>query len=134
MEMECDLLISDLKNPKTIGQMKEGIEHVSDGSSTYCGGVLKLGFKKAFELKKRERGVLLRCFNSNCGRHNNPFQYSTVGSNIYCPHCIQNNGYGYDSYGNYVSRSTRYYFQCVGCGYQRTGGYASCQSCGKRFL
>ena len=35
--------------------MKENIRKISDGSSPHCAGVLKLGFKKAFELKRMER-------------------------------------------------------------------------------
>ena len=114
--MECDLLISNFKNPKTVALMQESIGHISDGSSSHCASALKLGFKKAFELKKRESGVLLRCSNYNCGWYSNPVPYSSVGSNIYCPQCRRNR-----------------YMQCVGCGYQRTSNYVSCQSCGKKF-
>ncbi|KAF9647695.1 hypothetical protein BDM02DRAFT_3116678 [Thelephora ganbajun] len=123
VEMQCELLISNFQDPKTIALMGENIGRVSDGSSSHCGGALKLGLKKAFELKKKKRpppGVLLRCSNGNCGWHNNPVTYSSVGTNTYCPNCRY-------SYGSY-------YMQCVGCGYQRTSNYASCQSCGKTFI
>ena len=123
MEMECELLVSKFKDPKTIGLVKEKIKNISDGSLSHCAGALKLGLKEAFELKKKKRqppGVLLRCTNYSCGWMNTPVSYSSVGSNTYCPNCQY-------SYGSY-------YMQCVGCGYNRTSNYASCQSCGKRFI
>ncbi|KAF9650018.1 hypothetical protein BDM02DRAFT_3128015 [Thelephora ganbajun] len=55
MEMQCELLISNLRDQKTIRLVKENIGHISDGSSSHCGGALKLGLKKAFELKKKKR-------------------------------------------------------------------------------
>ena len=116
MEMECELLISNFKNPKTIGHLKEKIGYISDGSSPHCAGALKLGLKKAIEHKKRERGVLLRCRNYSCGWHHSPVSYSSVGSNTHCLSC-----------GTYCT-------QCTGCGYDRTSNYTSCQSCGKRFM
>ena len=122
MEMECELLTSNFRDPKTIALVKETIGHFSDGSSTHCASALKLGLKKAFELKKKKRqppGVLLRCSRGGCARNTNPVSYSTNGSNIYCPNCQYN-------YGNY-------YMQCTGCSYARTSSYTSCQSCGKRF-
>jgi len=134
MEMQCDLLISNLKNPKVITLMKENIEHVSDGSSSYCGGALKLGFKKAFELKKQERIVLLRCSNPSCGWYTNPVPYSSVGAQVYCPQCSYNNSNYYSDYDYGYRNNTRYYMQCVGCGYQRTSNFISCQRCRKKFL
>ena len=119
MEMECDLLISKFKDPKTIGLVKEKIGHMSDGSSSHCAGVLKLGLKKAFELKKQKNCVLLRCSRNGCAKYTTPISYSANGSNIYCPDCRR--------YGNY-------YMQCTGCSYARTSNYTSCQSCGKKFL
>jgi len=44
MEMQCDLLISDFRNPTMITLMQENIGHISDGSSSHCAGALKLGF------------------------------------------------------------------------------------------
>lgn len=120
MEMECDLLISDLKDPKTIGLVKDTIERISDGSSSHCAGALKLGFKKAFELKKQQMGVLLRCTRNGCAKRTNPVRYSSVGSHTYCQDCEYN-------YGGY-------YMQCVGCSKNRTGNYTSCQCCGKKFM
>ena len=121
--MECELLISNFKDPKTIALVKENIGHISDGSSPHCAGALKLGLKKAFELKKQKRqppGVLLRCSRYGCARNTTPVSYSVIGSNVYCQDCQYNYG--------------TYYMQCVGCSYNRTGGYTSCQSCGKRFI
>jgi len=122
MEMQCDLLISNLKGPKTIVLMKENIKHVSDGSSPHCGGALKLGFKKAFELKKQEGGVLLRCPNSGCEWHKWPVSCSTLGSSTLCQRCGSNN------------RKKRL-MECAGCKSARAKNYAdSCEGCGKWFL
>ncbi|KAF9650020.1 hypothetical protein BDM02DRAFT_3128017 [Thelephora ganbajun] len=124
MEMQCELLISSFRDPKTIGLVKENIGHISDGSSSHCGGALKLGLKKAFELKKRKRqppSVLLRCSNTSCSRYKNPVSYSSIGPNYYCQACSDPD---WDSW----------YYQCVGCGHKRTSSYASCQSCGKKFI
>ena len=120
MEMECELLISNFKGPKTIALVKEKIGHFSDGSSSYCTGALKLGLKKAFKLN-RPPGVRLRCTYSSCAWYGSYVPSPSAGSGTYCQNCL-NYGYG--------SR----YLQCSGCGYNRTGGYASCQSCGKRFI
>jgi len=124
MDMQCDLLISDFRNPTTIASMQENIGRISDGSSPHCSGALNLGFEKAFELKKRQGCVLLRCSNHNCGWHENPVPCSSVGSSTYCPQCTTWNGYNGYKY---------YPIECAGCGYQRAGDYASCQSCGGRF-
>jgi len=118
MEMQCDLLISNFKNPKTIALVKEKIEHISDGSSPHCATALKLGFKKAFELKW---GVGLRCTYGSCQWYNNHLSYSSVGSNTYCQNCNRR------GWGNR-------YLRCAGCGYNRTSNYQSCQSCRKRFI
>ena len=117
-EMEFELLISNAKNPKTIALVKENIGHISDGSLSHCTGSLKLGLKKAFDLKKQKRqppGVKLRCYNSNCSWHRNHVSLSNVQSNCRCSNC--NN-----------------WMQCVGCGYNRTSNYTSCQNCAKRFI
>ena len=117
MEMEFELLISNSKDPKSIALVEENIGHISDGSSSHCAGALKLGFKKAFELKRQPPGVLLRCPISGCAKNTTPVSCLAVGSNAYC--------------NNHRS----YYMQCAGCSYNRTHvSYASCQSCGKRFL
>ena len=123
MDMECDLLISDFRNPTTIALMQENIGHISDGSSPHYAGALNLGFEKAFELKKREGYVLLRCSNSNCEWHKNPVPYSSFGSDTYCLQCAIYNRYEY----------IRHPIQCAGCGYQKTTSYGLCQGCGKMF-
>jgi len=54
-ELQCELLVSTFRGSNTIARMKENIGHISEGSSSYCAGALKLGLKKAFELKKKKR-------------------------------------------------------------------------------
>jgi hypothetical protein len=39
-----ELLISSLKNPKTIALMKEDLRNISDGLSPHCTAALKPGF------------------------------------------------------------------------------------------
>ena len=118
IEMQSELLISNFKDPKTIRLAKENIGRVSDGSSSHSGGAMKLGLKKAFELKKQQRklGALLRCSNASCAWYSNPVSYTSVPANAICGNCGS------------------HYMQCVGCNYQRNGNYTSCQSCGKNFL
>ena len=72
MEMECDLLISNFKNAKTIDLVNENIGRISGGSSSHSASALKLGLKKAFDLKKQSPGVKLRCSNGNCAWYSNP--------------------------------------------------------------
>jgi len=121
MEMECDLLVSTFRDPITIALVKENIERISDGSSPHRTGALKLGLKKAFELKKRQRGVLLQCTRNGCANNTTPASFSSIGSDTYCPGCR------YQGYGSQ-------YMQCTGCSNRRTGSYMSCQSCGKKFM
>ncbi|KAF9785437.1 hypothetical protein BJ322DRAFT_830823 [Thelephora terrestris] len=120
MEMESEIFIPNLKDPKLIGLVSDNIGRIADGSSPHGAGALKLGLKKAVESKKQSRGVLLRCPRNGCLWFNTPAAYASVGANIYCPYC-------YGVYGGY-------YLQCVGCSYQRTSSYASCQSCQKKFI
>ena len=118
--MQCDLLMSNSRDPRTITLVKGNIGHIFDGSLPNCADSLKLGLKKAFDLKKKERqppSVRVRCTNGTCSWYVNPPPYSSVGGNVYGPCC------GY-----------RYYLMCVGCGYTRTANFASCQSCGKSFI
>ena len=116
MEMQCDLLVPNLKNAKTIGLVKENVRHISDGSSPHCAGALNLVLDKAFEFKKQSRGVKLRCSWERCSGSKSPVSYSSVGPNTFCPQC--NNGC----------------MVCVGCGHVRYDDYSSCQGCGKRFI
>ena len=121
MEMQCDLLVSNFKDLKTIALVKENIGNVSDGSSSHSADALKLGLKMAFELK-RQNCARLRCSHGNCPWYNSHPSYSTVGPTIHCQSCIDR------GWGNR-------YLQCVSCGYQRTGtSYSSCQSCRKMFI
>ncbi|KAF9785406.1 hypothetical protein BJ322DRAFT_828555 [Thelephora terrestris] len=123
MGMEWELLIPKLGDPEKLALVKENVGLISSGSSSHCADTLKLGLKKAFELKKekRERPVKLRCSNSNCARHQDHPPYSSTAMNSpFCQHCFY-------SWGNY-------YLQCVSCGWDRTGSYSSCQGCGRRFI
>ena len=119
MEMESELLIPNLKDPRLVSLVSENIGRIADGSSSHCAGALKLGLKKGVEFKRQGKGMKLRCPRGGCARQINPVPYSSVGSTIYCLNCV-------NVYGNY-------YMQCVGCGYQRVGAYTSCQSCRKKF-
>ena len=120
MEMESELLIPNLKDPRLVSLVSENIGRIADGSSSHCAGALKLGLKKGVEFKRQNKGVKLRCPRTSCPRYTNPVPYSSLGSNVFCLSCV-------NAYGNY-------YMQCVGCGYQRTSTYTSCQSCRKRFV
>jgi len=55
MEMQSDLLVSKLGDPKTITTVKENIGHIFDEPNSHCADLLKLGLKKAFDLKKQKR-------------------------------------------------------------------------------
>jgi hypothetical protein len=121
MGMESELFIPNLNNPKLITLVRENIGRISNGSSSHCAGALTLGFEKAVELKKKSKGVLLRCSRNGCTRYNNPVFYSSVGVNIFCTLCAVTHA--------------NYYMACTGCGLQRVhGSYVSCQSCKKRFV
>ena len=52
MEIQCDLLVSNFNDQKTIALVKENIRQISHGSSSYRADALQLGLVKAFELKK----------------------------------------------------------------------------------
>ena len=122
MEMECELLISNFKNPKTIDLVNQNIGQISDGSSAHSAGALKLGLKKAFDRKKQKQqpppvGTMLLCASPNCAWNSGPgIPYSSIGSFVVCPEC------------------DAYYMKCVACGNHRRGNYASCQSCKKPFV
>ena len=119
--MECDILVANSKGRRTLSLVKQNIQLISDGSSPHCGDALKLGFEKALKRKKEKGSVKLRCTHGSCTWYSNHVSYSTIGTSAYyCQMCL-NRGWG--------SR----YFQCVGCGHNRTSNYTSCQSCKKRF-
>ena len=130
METQWDIVIANLKGPKTITFLKENIEDFSSGSSPYRADVLKLGLKKAFELKKKKTRapvppeVWLRCSNSGCEWHRTQAQVwrlADVGSDLFC-RSRSSQGWGNIDY-----------WQCTGCGFNRAGHYASCQGCGAKF-
>ena len=123
MEMECELLISKFKNPKTINLVNQNIEQISDGSSSHSAGALKLGLKKAFDLKKQKQqppppvGTKLLCASDSCAWNSGPgIPYSSIAPYLACPQC------------------DACYMKCVACGFIRTKSYTSCQSCKKPFL
>lgn len=115
MEMQCDLLISNLKNEKTIALVKENIRRISDGSSSHCAGALNLVLEKAVRSKKETMGVKLRCSYPSCAWNTRPVPYSFVEGSIYYCH-------------------SGWCLQCVGCGTNRNGNYSSCQGCGIKFI
>ena len=123
MEMQCELLVSNFKDPKTIAHMKENIRRISNGSSSHCTRALKLGFKKALDLKKKGNCVSLQCSYTGCAWYAGGVLYSglTARFDPYCQTCRGRAGW-------------KHYLQCVGCKSLRTISCASCQSCGKRFL
>ena len=120
MEMECDLLVSNFNNLKTVERMKENIRRISEGSSSHSAGALKLGLEKAFDL--RRNGAWLRCPYTACAWYTNYVSHSAIGQNALCQNCCDN-GWG------------KRYLQCSGCGNNRTSNkLKSCQSCKKNFL
>ena len=123
MEMECELLISQFKDSKTIELVNQNIGQISGGSSSHSAGALKLGLKKAFDLKKQKQqppppvGGSLLCTSPNCAWNSGPgIPYSSIGLNVACTNC------------------NSYYMKCIACGTARAGNYASCRSCNKSFV
>ena len=121
LEMECDLLVSSSKSRDTVALVKKNIKHISDGSSSHCADALKLGLEKAFKSRKQTNCVKLRCSYTSCTSYSNHVSYSSIGSGSYYCQMCSSRGWG------------NRYFQCVGCGYNRTSNFTSCQSCGKTF-
>ena len=123
MEMQCDLLVSNFKDQKTIGLVKENIRQISGGSCSHRAAALHLGLEKAFELKKRKRqasGTRLRCSRVGCSSYTDHVSLSSIGVNThFCNKC---------------SNLGCYRFLCASCGYNRTGNYTSCQGCAKTFI
>ena len=131
METQWDLLIANFEDPKTAALMRENIEDISSGSSPYHAGALKLGLKKAFELKKKKTQapappappevVWLRCSDSNCEWHRTQmWRLVDIGTDLFCCLCP-------------VHHRGNSYYQCTNCGSNRTGNCASCQGCGAMF-
>ena len=115
--MESKLFILNLKDPKLIGMMSGDIERVANGTPSHFAGALKLGLKKAVELKRRSKGVLLQCL--QCGGKlyfNSDWRGSNNGSGPLCPNCS----------GSW----NKIYMQCGFCGNSgMVGDYTSCQNC-----
>ena len=110
-EIQCDLLISSFKNPKTIALVKENIEHISDGSLPHRADSLKLALKKAFT---NRNGVKLQCYGGGCSRRNVHLSRSSIRSDNRCSNC-----------GGKM--------ECVEC---RADWYGdpSCRGCGKNHI
>ena len=122
---QWDLLIPNLKDPERFALVKENVGLISSGSSPRSAGTLKVGLKKVIELKKKKReppGVMLRCSNNQCQSHNNLLSYSSITQVTH--NCRRYPGSPWD----------KFYYQCVGCGRDRTGNYQSCVGCGKKFI
>ena len=116
--MQCNLLVVDFKDPKTIEHAEACIKDIADGSCSHRAEALQLGLEEAFEFKKKKReppGVMLHCTYRHCQWYNTPLSYSSVGSK-YCPSCGDE------------------YLRCAGCGNRRSGNHSSCQECGKKFI
>jgi hypothetical protein len=105
--MECELLISNIQNAKTIDLVNENIGHISARA-------LKLGLKRAFD--KRPPVARVRCANYGCKMHSDPLTYSSMASPDYdncrmCHNSFQCSCCG--SYANYYAgrcnRSGRIY-------------------------
>jgi hypothetical protein len=121
MEMESEVFIPNLKTPRFIALVGEKIGQMSNGSSPHRAGALKLGLKRAIELRKERMNVVqLRCGRPNCP-WNIPVAYAFAGQHIFCQDCL----WGFES---------RNHLQCTGCGTQRTGIYPACRSCEKKFI
>ena len=120
MEVQYKLLISNFKDPKTIALVKDTVGRVSDGSSSFHAGAMKLWLKNAFEFKK-QMSVRLQCSRNGCPRNKNPVPYMVAGSDVLCQLC--KHGYG--------ERMMR----CNGCKSNRSVSNLrrSCGSCGKKF-
>ena len=123
METQWDLIMANFKDQKTAGLVRENLEVISSGSSPYRADVLRLGLKKAFELKKKKTRppvppapVQLQCSDSDCAWHTTQkWNLPSIGSALFCHWCRNS------------------YYQCTGCGSNRTSNYASCQGCGAMF-
>ena len=136
METQWDLVMANFKDQKTAGLVRENLADMSSGSSPYRADVLRLGLNKAFELKKKKTRapvppvppappapVQLQCSASDCAWHSTQkWKLSSIGSDLFCHLCIAQ------------GRSNVNYYQCTGCGFNRTGNHASCQGCGAMFV
>ena len=115
--MQCDFLVQNLKNPKTISVMNENIKSISTGTSSHCAGALDLVLAKAFRAKKPAKGVKLRCSYIFCSWRKDSIQFSSLGSAVHCRWC-----------------NNQYTIECSDCRRTRTENRSSCQGCGREFL
>jgi hypothetical protein len=122
MEMQWEVLIPNLDDPKRFALVKDYIALMSSVPSSRCVSALKVGLKKAFELKRRRAppDVGLQCSNSNCSRRLRHLSYSSIGTTS-CQSCA-------------AKGLWNRYYQCTGCGYIRMGEFSSCQGCGGKFV
>ena len=121
---QWDLLIPNLEDPERFALVRENVGLISSGSSPRSAGTLKVGLKKIIELKKKNReppGVKLRCSNRYCQSYNSLLSYSSITQVTH-------------TCGRSSSKTRKSYYQCVGCGSDRTGNYRSCVGCGKKFI
>ena len=121
-KMESELFILNLKDPKLIAIVSGNIKQAVSGSSSHLAAALKLGLEMGVASKRRRRSALLQCPRCGCTWDTDPASPSFVGSKVFCLNCR-------DTWGGYNT-----FMQCASCEHQRTGGYTSCQSCGRRFL
>ena len=114
-KMESELFILNLRDPKLAGMMKGDNGRVADGSPSHFAGALKLGLKKAIELKRRSKGVLLQCPGCGGKAYFNSNWYTPDESGPFCTNCPSS------------WNRTR-----MECGFCRNSGmvgdYASCQN------
>jgi len=123
MEAQCELLVSNVKDPKTIALVEETIRRISDGTSPDSAHALKL-WLKAFELKKEKLpGVLLRCPRDYCTRNKYPDSRQVAGPSAYCRLCLKDSNWGVR-------------LQCSGCGCDipMFGNRAECGRCARKFI
>ena len=98
MTMESDLFILSLKDPGLIGPVSGSIGRIADESPSHFAGALKLGLKKAVELKRQRMGVQLRC--PRCGYKVNT--HTSWYQPLPCLNCPND-------------RWNNYYMKCAAC-------------------
>ena len=111
-------MILNLKDPQLIGMMSGDIGRVADGTPSHFASALKLGLKKAIELKRRSKGILLHC--SECGSQlyfKSDWYRTNYESGPPCPSCLGSWSEAYNV------------MECDFCRQGVIGGYISCQNC-----
>ena len=123
MDVSWNLLIAKSSTPEMAVLIRDKIGGISAGSSSHRAGVLKVALKKAFELEKKKRQypeVRLRCPNDGCTRYSDHVSRSDIGTDVICRLCF-NPG------------DQPLYFLCAYCWFGRTGDYAWCLGCERKF-